>query len=103
MYKISKARTYNFDPNAGQKLGDGVSDGALKSEIMTFQSSKMPDSEVFPESLEHGRQDSIHLVPFSLGQHHEYDFFGIDEFVDSPSKSADSKKRVHKIGFFQEK
>jgi len=92
--------TYNMDPNTGMKSDDRQSDN--KSEIMTFQSSKCHDSEVFGE--EKLPKDILPLSLFASPTQinsMEYDFLDVDE---SPVLSSKSEPlRVQKIQLFEEK
>jgi len=97
---ISKAMTYNMDPNAGMKNDDKNSD--KQSEILTFQSSKYHESEVFVE--EKLPRDNLHLSVFASptqANSMEYDFLDVDE---SPVLSTKSEPlRINKVELFDQK
>jgi hypothetical protein len=99
---IEKARTYNLDPNVGQKSDNdnNVSNMYIRTEILTFQSSKFPESEANTER-ENAHKESISLSPRDMQRYdNEYDFFDVDEFSANSAQSIPFKMK--KIEVFQE-
>ena len=101
---MKKAIIYNMDPNGTRKMdNDRNSAMSFKSDIISLQSSRSPDSEILSD--EH-RRSSAANSPYTSRTNtntpfFEYDFFDCDESPEATTKSEPNlAKRVES---FEEK
>ncbi len=104
---MKKAIIYNMDPNAHHKVETekiNPTDLVFKSEILSFRSSKNPESD--SSSLDERHRDSLTLSPYTStnapnSTTSECDFYGTDE---SPALSWKSEpSMIQPLAIFQDR